>query len=94
MILVELLPVDKMAKIRTKEAKIQARLHRSNLMGNSPVNLSQNERRAVKVSLEEDTNMLLGYPITLLYRDFGRSLAITLILVVVLLGIFLFFRYN
>lgn len=83
-----------MAKIRTKQAKIQARFHRSNLIGNLPVYLPQSEKQTEKVNLEEDASMLLGYPNKLLYRDFGRSLAITLILVVVLLGIFLFFRYN
>lgn len=94
-----------MAKIRTKEAKIHARLHRSTLVGsltkptlaitsNLHVNLSQSEGEVTKAQSEIDTTMLLGYPIKLLYRDFGRSLAITLILVVLLLGIFLFFRYN
>ena len=94
-----------MAKIRTKEAKIQARLHRTASIGatskpilgekrNSQIDLPISGGNATKVNQEIDTTMLLGYPIKLLYRDFVRSLAITLILVVLLLGIFLFFRYN
>ena len=81
-----------MAKIRTKKAKISAKQHRASApavtqrKGVDPMDRAD--------AHEIDTTTLLGYPIKLLYRDLFRSIAITLILVVLLLGNFVYFRYN
>ncbi len=81
-----------MAKIRTKKAKISAKQHRVNVPTTIQTpSIIPMDRASVH---EIDTSTLLGYPIKLLYRDLVRSIAITLILVVLLLGIFVYFRYN
>lgn len=41
-----------------------------------------------------EAEVLLGYPTGLLYKDLLRSLAITLLLVVVLIGIYLYLQYG
>lgn len=94
-----------MAKIRTKKAKISAKQHRANapaitqrqdLVSIDQAGLTISPAKIVNTddAHEIDTSTLLGYPIKLLYRDLVRSIAITLILVVLLLGIFVYFRYN
>jgi hypothetical protein len=83
-----------MAKIRTKKAKISAKQHRVNAPAITQGQSVDPMDRANLDAHEIDTTTLLGYPIKLLYRDLVRSIAITLILVVLLLGIFVYFRYN
>lgn len=92
-----------MAKKRTKKQKLRAQQHKSQqVLPRLP--LSQ-ENVAVQVSGRKlavqmvtsdpkDSVDLLGYPTALLYKDLVRSLAITVLLVVLLLGMFLYIQYN
>ena len=83
-----------MAKKRTKKDKILAKTHRI-ISSVELVTVSETRQSAVEV-IKPDLNhsALLGYPTKLLYRDLVRSLAITVLLVVLLVGIFFFVQYN
>ena len=83
-----------MAKKRTKKDKIQAKTHRSIPNEVMQTGASMHLEIGEEITPKLDATTLLGYPTKLLYRDLARSLAISVLLVVLLVGIFLIVRYN
>lgn len=95
-----------MAKKRTKLAKKRATTHRK-LSPAAPLSQSATTRGSVpsqsvvqmpasapSETASNEAELLLGYPTRLLYKDLLRSLAITLFLVVVLVGIVLYLQFG
>lgn len=92
-----------MAKKRTKKQKMRTQQHKSNKVlprlplsqENVAVQVSEHKLAVpIATTSPKESVDLLGYPTALLYKDLVRSLAITVLLVVLLLGMFFYIQYN
>lgn len=92
-----------MAKKRTKKQKLRTQQHKTQQvlprmpLARANVTMQTSAQKLevpIVTTSSKDSIEFLGYPTALLYKDLVRSLAITVLLVVLLLGMFFYIQYN